>query len=359
MLRANGYRTLALTGGATIAGTFGFARGFDIYSEQSAHITRAVGDQIERWLLEFGNGPFFFFLHTFEVHAPYRHLEFALPLIELDQRRPLHRLLADAAHPDGSWIPLIQDLRKHLQENGLYRSEITSALYDGGIAFVDRFLGELFDALRLRNLYDRTVIVVTSDHGEEFGEHDPARIYSDHCVTLYDELIHVPLIMRLPQQAERGRVVTDQVEIIDVAPTILGLLGIAPNPGMQGANLASLITGAAAAPRKDWALSEATCRGPELKALRTAGAKYVAAFDVGDGDRSGIPGPPIRNELFDLRADPREQNDRASANSDDTQRLQAQLEQIVRDRTARDPVAAHAPVGADVSERLRALGYMP
>jgi arylsulfatase A-like enzyme len=353
LLHAHDYRTLALTGGATVSGALGFSQGFDIYREDAAKLTDGTLPQLETWLTRYGRTPFFLFFHTFEVHAPYRHLEFAEPLLAPSERAQLEQLFDDAANRD--WMGLSRALKAHLQAHGLYRREITSALYDGGVRFMDAFLGELLTLLRRLELDDRTLVVVTSDHGDEFGEHDPERIYNEHCVSLYDEITRVPLLMRGPG-LPAGTVVAEPVELIDVAPTVLALLGVPRDRAMQGVDLTPRMT-AAARPEKDWAFSESTCKGPEWKALRTAQYKYLMALEVGDGERGGMAGKRVEERLFDLRADPAEQHpvthlpDQAHALR---RQLEAHLRDIERDGSGHQP----APAGAAIEERLRALGYV-
>jgi arylsulfatase A-like enzyme len=112
------------------------------------------------------------------------------------------------------------------------------ALYDGEIAWVDSYIGKLIADLKRRNLYDRTVIVLTADHGDEFFEHGE----KGHQHSLYQELLHVPLIVRVPQ-AEGGRRIAERVELIDVMPTLLNLLDVAAPAGMQGRSFAPLLAG--------------------------------------------------------------------------------------------------------------------
>jgi len=149
-------------------------------------------------------------------------------------------------------------------------------------------------------------------------------------------------------------VVQEQVELIDVAPTVLDLLDIAAPAAMQGTSLTALIDGAAGR-GKDWAISEATSEGDELKALRTADFKYIMAGEVRDGDRSGVP-PRIKREvLYDLRSDPQEQQ--PVTDPERSAAMRAQLEALLRSIPVRAQPAEEAIIEPDVSERLRALGY--
>lgn len=357
VLRAHGYRTLALTGGATMTAVLGFAQGFDVYREDSAKLTAAVGTLLGNWLNAFGNDPFFLFFHTFEVHAPYTHLTFAAPLLSDAQRADIVQLVASRDPHD--WVTLNPDLVAYLRSQGLFRSEITEALYDGGIRSADDFIDGLFVALRQRGLYDDTLIVLLSDHGEEFGEHHPDRVYSAHGTGMYDQLIHVPLLLRMPSRVRAGTVVGEQVELIDVAPTVLELLGIAAPAAMQGRSLTGLIDGAPDGrqdwARKDWAMCEATSKGAELKALRTPEFKYVMMFDPRDGERSGAPTTIKRELLFDLRHDPGERH--PLKRPQQLMSMRTQLETLLRSIPTGARPSHNVIIDADVHERLRALGY--
>jgi hypothetical protein len=125
---------------------------------------------------------------------------------------------------------------------------------------------------------------------------------------------------------------------------------------MQGTSLAGLIDGAAGRP-KDWTMSEATSEGDELKALRTEDFKYIMAGEVRDGERSGMP-PRIKREvLYDLRADPEEQQ--PITDPERTAAMRARLEALLRSLRSGARTGRRAIIDPDVLERLRALGYAP
>jgi arylsulfatase A-like enzyme len=353
LLRANGYHTLALTGGATMTGVLGFAQGFDVYREDATKLTRDVDSTLGNWLNTFGNDPFLLFLHTFEIHTPYTHMTFAAPLLSDTQRAEILSLVAP--RPAHKWFDLNSEMMAYLRAQGLFRREVTEALYDGGIRAADDFLSGLFASLRQRGLYDDMLIIIFSDHGEELGEHNPEHIYGIHGTSMYDLMIRVPLLMRLPRRFRAGTVVDEQVELIDVAPTVLDLLDIPAPAVMQGTSLTALIDGAAGRSKR-WTMSEATSEGDELKALRTADFKYIMAGEVHDDDRSGVPSRIKREVLYDLRADPQEQ--RPIADPERTAAMRAQLEALLRSIPA-GAQPAEAIIDPDVSERLRALGYAP
>ncbi len=362
VLRDHGYRTVAVAGGTTVSAKLGFARGFDRYREDHSrgfeHLTPEAESATLDMLERYQDQPFFFFFHTFEVHAPYIRGQLA-DMLDADQRAALEAMVAA-----GTTDPL-GDFRSFLDRHHLMRADVTSALYDGGIQYTDAFLGRLFARLDALGLRERTLIVVTSDHGEEFADHSDKRFLDAHCNTVYDELIRVPLILRLPNRLPAGHVVTEQVELIDVAPTVLDLLNLPRPTTMQGRSLRQPIdTSVVSEPVSGMArgaLSEATCVSPELKSLRMDGFKYIYAFPTPDGERIGVGAEPTWEALFDLVNDPGEHDNLAAGNPE---RLAEWRSRLIR-RFAELPSnatpgtdAVEVEVDDELIERLRALGYL-
>jgi len=353
VLQNHGYETLALTGGATMAAELGFDHGFDEYVVKTHKLSDAVWQQLTTWLDRPHDRPFFLFFHTFEVHAPYITTQFTDKLMTLEQREAMSEAIRNAT------VSEQETQRRFLEEQGLFRRAVTAALYDGGILAVDRFLGRLFEALRRRDLYDRTLVVLVSDHGEEFGEHDASRIFDAHCTTQYEELIHVPLIVRFPPLAGRGRVVDRPVGLIDVAPTILELVGLPAPETWQGRSFADLFVGRRRGPA--WTVSSATCSGPAVRAWRESRYKYIASFEIGaDGERSFLPGRRLSDELYDLANDAGERDNLADR---EPELLEARRSLLYRyfDALAKRERAKRTPFlypDAELQRELDALGYL-
>ena len=174
VLRASGYRTAAFTGGITVEPEYGFDQGFDHFEtsmyklrdENVAGVLDWIGEQPEPW---------FVFFHTFEVHAPYLHTEL-LPDAFSDFARRYRKKVAgleteealslSKRNQQGFWLSL------WLTNEGVMQRDFTEALYLAGIRSMDRWIGKIVSDLRARGLYDDTLIVLTSDHGDEFGDHD-------------------------------------------------------------------------------------------------------------------------------------------------------------------------------------------
>lgn len=354
ILKQHGFRTLALTGGGTMSAKLGFGRGFDTYLETARKLQPKVWSQLTDWLSEPdpAGRPLFLFFHTFEVHAPHIRIDDARPLLSPEQAAGLY------AFTERRYNLTEATFRRYLEEQGLLRVEMTSRLYDGGIRFTDWFLGNLFDTLREQGLWQRTLVIVTSDHGEEFADHDPTRFYNAHCVTTYDEIIRVPLIFRVPGRFADGRVVEHQVRLIDVAPTLLELLDIPIPEQMQGESLVDRMAGGGA----DGALtaySEATCRDLEWKSLRDQRFKYIAAFSAEAGERVGLPGERKWEQLFNVKNDPEEALDLAEAQRGRIKHMRNELAEFFTQRAL--PVVGgeqHLAFDEKLVEELRALGYL-
>ena len=352
LLQARGFRTLALTGGGTIGGELGFDQGFDQYLGSARKLRPETWSRLTGWLADSDSRPFFLFFHTFEVHAPYLHVEDARDLMSAEQADALQAFID--ANPEMTE----KQLKTYLQDRGLFRVEITSRLYDGGVRHTDEFLGRLFEELRRRGLWDRTLIVVTSDHGEEFADHRPMKFYNVHCDTTYDELVRVPLILRAPGRFIDGRVIGDQVRLLDLAPTILELLELPVPSPMQGTSLVELMEHGRWDRRLE-AYSEASCIGPEWKSLRSQRYKYLAVFRPGGGERTGIPGKPRRQELYDLKQDPGEHSNLAATQPELLARMRSRLFSYYRQEAL--PVVGggrNLEAGEELTNELRALGYI-
>ncbi len=220
VLHREGYATAAFVAGPYVSGHFGFDRGFDLYDETlvadgllASHRTTtspALVDKVSSWVQGHRRNersPFFIFLHLWDVHY-----DFAPP--------PPYDRLFDPDY-EGEIDGRVLDLALGPRPDARYLEHVI-ALYDGEIAFTDFHLGELLRKFRGWGILDDTVVMVTSDHGEEFFEH--GRI--GHLEQIFDESIHVPLIVRYPPAIEAGRVVQGQVRLMDIAPTLLGLAGL-------------------------------------------------------------------------------------------------------------------------------------
>lgn len=338
-LRAAGYRTTAFTGGGQVDYRFGFARGFDEYraADWIREPERVVG-----WMEANRERRRFVFLHTYEVHDPYVHGEMA-------EGMPRGRLGERFGH--GEWLRA----KGHLSEE---EQRYVEALYDGGIAYTDRKLHELLDGLESRGLLDKTVVIVTSDHGEQFFEHGSWR----HGMNVYDEQVLVPLILRLPTSLARelgvearGRVIEEQASLVDLVPTVLDLLGVPRDWEVNGRSLLPLLRGESVEPRQ--VFSENTnVRTYERKSLRTRRYKYIHSYPKSGGRAEGLEETV---ELYDLGRDPGELENLAEELTDTAAGFEELLAAIRGAELALDDEDLDAEdLDPDLRKRLEALGYV-
>jgi arylsulfatase A-like enzyme len=341
VLRAAGYETGAVTEDAWLACERGFGRGFNDCMENKSPDIMLVEGQIgltlaraREWVQRNADMSFFLFVHTYQVHEPY-----APP----DEYRDLFR---------------VRDGQEVGDDAPRGTSEVVG--YDQEIRYTDDELRKFVDFLRDQKLLDRTAIVLTSDHGEEFAEHGFRR----HGPTLYDEVTRVPLILWGPSLLPRGKRVTETVGHIDLMPTILDIAGLAAPTGASGMSLLPLARGEAGVPP-----------GPRYTEARVPSAlnkdyEQVAftppAFLVETGlhklsrynDDNGF-----RYEFYDLGTDTGERNNRFSDGSAPVVQLQGLVdayESGCRAAAVRLGSEAKEAVTLDPAnmEKLRALGYV-
>jgi arylsulfatase A-like enzyme len=331
LLRDAGFATASFNGGGQLHRTWGLDRGFDVYeSYAEANAEEELGGDTfhERlaaatpWIESVREKPFFLFLHTYEVHHPYTPTPERLALMEKGYTGRL---------PPEISIRLIKKInsgRKRLRPGDL---EHIVATYDAEISSADAGFGELVALLRRLGRYESSLIVLTSDHGEAFGERGRVAWHGD---TLYDEQIRIPLIIRLPGGRFRGLRVDPQVRSIDIAPTILSVLGLPVPRGFSGTAID--IAGRAAG-HPPSAVASIDGFSNNL-AVRTRQWKWY------------------QGRLYDLLADPGEKSDVAARHPDVVERLEGAL---VAQMKSREP-AARRPVKIDreLQERLKALGYV-
>ncbi len=321
-LRNHGYRTAAFYASGQLAPEFGTGQGFDTYTVTPAALWHQVL-AAEEWIQR-EDKRFFLFLHTNEVHHPYQPPPDVLELFENDYEGPL---------PNAITPELLKKINRG--EAALTEADARHivATYDASIRSADRSFGHLIRFLKSDGLYDRTLIVVTSDHGEEFGEHG---VWGWHSHTLYDELLMVPLIVRFPKGAHAGSIVHQQVRLIDIAPTVLEVARVARPSHLEGRSLLEVVRDPHAPSRV--AYSELDATGERRAALRTPRWKLNGSA------------------LFDLHADPRETRDVSSVFTDTSAELMRQRDALVGGPTA--PPGPSVDLDEETREALRALGYL-
>jgi arylsulfatase A-like enzyme len=322
VLRHAGFMTAAFTENATLAAGMGFARGFHLYRENRRTGRPTIGLAREtlkrslRWLRTGPFEPFFLFVHTYEVHSPY--------------------------HPPRPYVSLARhDVSPHDEAS-------PEQLYDGEIRFLDRLLAQFFRQLERLDLLDRTLIVVTSDHGEAFGEHGD----EGHGDSLYENVMHVPLFVHGPG-VPAGRRVDARVGLGDIMPTVLEMLGVPIPELVHGRSLVPYLRG------------ESLDRGP-----------FVAEVRGKLAPRPGPPDPDLRAvwmddrkvirdhradtwEVYDLATDEAERRDLSPdlPGVIDTARQTLDAYEGLAGSAAPGTQADPEAPSQETLEKLRALGY--
>ncbi len=320
ILHQQGYHTAAFVGSLILDpldGTApGFDRGFDVYDagfhlrrhgmDRYKSVERRAGNVVDRalgWLSQNHSSPFFLWVHMYDPHDPY-----------------------DPPAP--------------------YKQRYASQPYDGEIAYTDSAVGKLLTVLRAHALYDGALIAVMADHGESLGAHGE----NTHGVFLYDETLHVPLLLKLPANKAAPRRVDAPVGLVDVAPTILREAGVTLPKEMQGEPLESMFQASAAGSktipetRVAYAETEYPHRAfgwSSLRALRAGKYLYVQA--------------PER-ELYNRVSDPAETHNVAAASKAVADTLAAQLDDF-HQKTSQTLVELAKP-DAEQMQKLSALGYV-
>ena len=378
VLKAAGFRTVAHTDGGNLNPPHGFARGFDTYTYElegaAAKVARGVQD-LQAFAAQDG-GRFFYFWHTYQIHAPY-----CPPQTYVDNWAP-----ASYAGPLRERIGSLGDMSfkerfgamktlfwKDRETFGWPEAAFLHGVYKGGIRYTDDELGALFAALRDTGTLANSIVVLLSDHGEEFFEHGAWQHEQ-----LYEECLRVPLVVRLPDGRGAGQRIRTPVALMDVMPTVLELLGVDPAglalPGRVRAGGRSLSPSLLAGrePQPLPVLSELIDDRGEggaferIVAIHYNGLKYmhdrVRAEVDAEGkalrDAAGKP-LPLRH-LFELARDPGEKTNLAGKGGavlKEFEKLYAAYETAVKLEAATEGERAALEVSPEMEEQLRQLGY--
>jgi len=333
LLSRAGYATAAFVGTGNMSAHLGFHKGFDLYDETvldaGGSDIDAVTEKASHWIEEKSDRSFFLFVHSFEPHTPYtsRHFVEAEDLQDADPSRQ------------------------------------NVALYDGDVRRGDEGVGRILGALRAGNLTENTIVVVTSDHGEEFDEGAGRTTVGSnfrHGHTLYDELMHVPLVIAGLGGRNPVKRVAAQVRSIDIVPTLLDYLGLGAPEQVEGLSLRPLIEGRSEASRP--VFFEATTIGTERDGIRADSFKYVRRLSYGMLPLSeGAELTPLR-ELYDLNEDPLERHNIAEGELERVaamERLIAELVPLKGQGRSSDRLRGRGDsVDPEVQAALKRLGYI-
>jgi arylsulfatase len=338
LLAASGYRTLGVSASPIVRATAsaenpqgGFGRGFEVFDESCLWSSAECVNQRALDLTDGLQEPFFLYLHYMDPHGPYappasHEKRFAQPYEGYDFiAAGDHNPIADMLFADGPEFEITDRDIQHLVD-----------LYDDEILYFDGQLQKLLTRWSEIGLLDRSLLVLTSDHGEEFMEHGQV----GHCRGVWDTLTHVPLIVHLPA-ADDGRRIDAAVQLVDVVPTLLDVLEIdASGLAAEGISLSGMMDGGEAT--RHFAFTDQS--------------RYRAADD---GKRQLIlDGVESTATLFDLRADPLEQHNLFTGGNPDVDRLGVALNLWLDETGQWVNFDAALAAGKAKEEELRTLGYL-
>jgi arylsulfatase A-like enzyme len=317
ILQKSGYHTAAFIGSLILdpkaSMAPGFDRGFDFFDagfrikrdrdeDRYQTVERRAGDVVGHaitWLNKNRQPPFFIWVHLYDPHAPY------------DPPPPYDKRFSDP--------------------------------YEGEIAYADASLGKLFTYLRQRGLYEHTLLVMMSDHGESLGAHGE----SMHGIFLYDETIQVPLLFKLPGELLARRRVSSRVRLVDVAPTLLSMLSLPLPPTFQGESLVPLMKGEQKGTGDLPAYAETdyphrAFGWSALRSLRTGKYLFVRA---------------PKRELYDQSQDKSAAHNLAESSPAVTDTLHSQLNEFHKNTSSSEEKSPQPVLSSEQAENLLALGY--
>jgi len=342
-LQRAGFRTGAFTGGGFLTAHFGFERGFEFFNAGAGGLAN-IWRRAKHWLEAVDEHPFFLFLHCYDIHSPY------LP-------PPPFRDMFHTEPYQGNFVATSDNMEavflKKQQIDAADMDHIRTS-YDEGIRAADHQLGKVLRYLAITGLLEETLVVITSDHGEAFGEHGDVLHWQ-----LYNEPnLRVPLVIHLPGNERRNVRIGERVQLIDLTPTLLDLLGVAPLAGAQGRSLAGALRhGASAwqhAIHSAWsrwsgpAPAYAWWAEPRSVPLRSAVlGRYQLIFS--EWKAGG-------EQLFDVVADPMAQSDIAGQHPALVTQMRESAMQVMRANQSDPPVPA-GELNQKTRDSLRALGY--
>ena len=265
------------------------------------------------WLDRNGTGAFFTLIHYMDPHDPY----FEIPYNGVAVAR------VDTPNPDPS------------------QRDRMATLYASNVEYLDRFIGNLIEALKASGQYDDTVIALVADHGEEFYEHKGWW----HGTTLYDEESRVPFVVKLARNARAGTRVKSPAQLLDLSPTLVAAAKVEAPETWQGRDLFS------DAPAPEALFQEEDHEGNVLHSIRTERWKLIVA---NEGNPRGLP--PI--ELFDIQADPKETKNVAAANPQVVEKLSSDLVALKAHAASRAVSGESGVIDEATRQKLESLGYV-
>ncbi len=347
-LKENGYHTVGLHNGGLVSPDFGFDRGFNVYSERLVPWLRLhkkpLGLSFVQKLLQRSahrKKPLFLFLHTYTCHAPY--IKAPRNIRDRFLPHPLPDLPVESI-PDGSsfWSRYKSFWAAIDGDNEAHRRQVRS-LYAAEVGYADWIVGQIIALLKENGFYEKALIALVSDHGEEFWEHGQTSHQQ-----LFMETLHVPLLIKFPGGKGQGKRIRARVGQFDLMPTILDQLRIEPRVPLQARSLLPLVRGRESGDRPVLSFEDG------LQFVRFQRGPYVYF--------NGIRATP-GDWLFDARHDPGETRNLAEARPQVVREMRSVAARIMEEqRRIRARIAHGAPalrgLAPGLQKQLEALGYL-
>lgn len=353
-LEKAGYYTAGIVSSLFLKGEFGFSRGFNSYLRIDDRLTMAqrITREAEKWLnrtKDYPNKRLFLFLHYYDPHSDfynekYNRMPYYAPKEFIDKFCADPELSLAYQKQVGSYAT---QYLLDLDENGIIvdepvRNSIID-LYDAGIAFFDSQIGQLLVSLQEKGLYNESLILLTSDHGEEFQEHGQF-IHNQ----TYEENIRVPVLIKFPKKSDISGRVEVPVGLIDIMPTILNYLRIPAKNSFQGVSLLPSAQSRSGKEREIFSRQKNFQKG-DIYSL--TGRQYKLIYNITNGEK----------ELYDLMEDPGENNNIAGYFPEITGKFSRKIKSII---ASNREFANGIPENADLEKlspdeikKLEALGY--
>lgn len=350
--------TISANGGANISANFGFFRGFDLFQSNNRDLNDPKASQklfkkVEKSLSEFHFPQAFYFLHTYHVHMPYN-----------PEKLFLDQLAKDAKIRSFDFYDDLGGMRNIFR---VFPPEIirnVERLYDAEILSFDNFFGNFISFLKSKDLYDNAIIILLSDHGEEFFEHGSWA----HSTDLYNEQIKVPLIIKFPRQSFKGRKIDSNVSLVDVMPTLWDYLDIDTPGDLDGKSMMDMIKGKG---KKERMVVSSIFRSKPFSFLPGKIALIRGEFKLifNESHRQKTFGfftydPPFisKYELYDLKKDENERDNlfRKGSKLEEIRQMHKYLKELAEHMKENKIEASEGEkrkMSKELIEQLKALGY--
>lgn len=367
VLSQNDYKTAGFIGGYLCSSFFGLAQGFDYYDENLINLDlefrnfllprmiaavisfkdllekygfagKRIAPQINRavfnWLDKKQSGPFFLFINYFDPHHPY------LPINDIFSTPPINKFDSYVQWEKN----LINSVLRCRHELTAKEKKHLVERYDREIRQMDSSIGSLIKFLKAKDLYDNTLIIVTSDHGESFGEHG----LMIHSPAVYEELIKVPLIIKYPKSSKQSGKTSTPVSLVDIMPEVLSVLGLEIPPGVQGTRISQKQKNTVMAERfrdKNWRWTCYPFAQRSLQALYKGDYKYIHSSDY-------------NHELYNLREDPVEQKNLIASHPEIASDMQRDIRLWLQTKPSDLPDKKGDGISRELKEVLKEMGYL-